>query len=355
MTPIVDPARALGISPRAPAHDPKYDARVRTLLSSVAPVLRLTRVTSGCAAVGNVWFVILWSRTNGEESWSATVRQEPLWLLLAGGAAAAVGLYAFAASLNDLVDMRRDRMLKPERPLPAGRLTPAIAIAVLAGTLAAALLGSTVFGTAAVVLTLLLSLVVLVYTLAARFVPGIGLVVLGLVYAGHMLVPNIGLRFMWPVWVVMTHALLVATVAHIVGRKVPPISRRAAIACASGWLFWSLVLAWWSAQKNAGSFWPAWVDKGSIPWILMIGLSFGAFLFYRLRRPGPPARQGERVVRYGTLWLPLYGAGWLLSDDGSGSRSAGLLLLAVFGASLVGMTILRELYGLAEQPIGYRR
>lgn len=328
---------------------------MRTLLSSVAPVLRLTRVTSGCAAVGNVWFVVLWSRVNGEESWSTTVRQEPLWLLLAGGAAAAVGLYAFAASLNDLVDMRRDRVLNPNRPLAAGRLSPAVAIAILAGTLAAALLGSTVFGTAAVVLTLFLSIAVLVYTLAARFVPGVGLVVLGLVYAGHMLVPNIGLRFMWPVWLVMTHALVVAFVSHVVGRKVPQISRRAALACATGWCFWSLVLLWWSARKNAGDIWPAWVDLSSIAWVGMIACSFGGFLWYRLRRPGPPTRQAERVVRYGTLWLPLYGAGWLLCDDGAESRSAGLLLLAVFGVSLVGMTVLRELYGLAEQPIGYRR
>ncbi len=325
------------------------------MLSSVAPVLRLTRVTSGFAAIGNVWFVILWTRLNGEESWSDTVRQEQLWLLLLGGAAAAVGLYAFAASLNDLVDMRRDRVLRPERPLAAGRLTPALAVTVLAGTLAAALLGSTVFGTAAVVLTLLLSIAVLIYTLAARFVPGIGLVVLALVYAGHMLVPNIGLRFMWPVWVVMTHALLVATIAHVVGRKVPPISRRAAIACACGWSFWSLVLGWWSARKNAGSLWPEWVDARSLVWILLIGVAFAVFLATRLRRPGPPARKAERVVRYGTLWLPLYGAGWLLSNDGSGSGAAGLLLLGVFAVSLIGMTVLRELYGLAEQPIGYRR
>lgn len=328
---------------------------MRTLLSSVSPVLRLTRITSGFAAIGNVWFVVLWSRTHGEETGSMTVLQEPLWLLLVGGAAAAVGLYAFGAALNDLVDLRRDRLLRPERPMAAGRVPPAIGIAIVAAGLVAALLGSTVFGTAAVVLTLLLSIAVLVYTLAARFIPGVGLVVLGLVYAGHMLVPNVGLRFLWPVWVVMTHALIVAMVAHIVGRKVPTLSRRAGIAVGTGWLFWTLVLGWWSMRRNGGVIWPAWVEAGTLAWIALVAIAFGIFLWSRLRRPGVPARQAERVVRYGTLWLPLYGAAWLFGDEGSHAGGSAWLLVGVAGVSLVGMTVLRELYGLAEQPIGYRR
>ncbi len=327
---------------------------MRTLLSSVSPVLRLTRVTSGFAAIGNVWFVVLWSRANGEETGSMTVRQEPLWLLLLGGAAAAVGLYAFGASLNDLVDLRRDRMLRPERPLAAGRVTPALGIAIVSISLAAALLGSTVFGTGAVVLTLLLSISVLAYTLGARFVPGVGLIVLGLVYAGHMLVPNFGLRFLWPVWVVMTHALIVALISHVVGRKVPALSRRAGIAVALGWAFWTFVLGWWSTRRNGGDLWPEWVDLGSLVWVAPVAIAFGVFLWSRLRRPSPPARQSERVVRYGSLWLPLYGAAWLFGD-GAHSTGSAWLLIGVAGVSLIGMTVLRELYGLAEQPIGYRR
>ncbi|MBX3367889.1 MAG: UbiA family prenyltransferase [Phycisphaeraceae bacterium] len=328
---------------------------MRTLLSSVSPVLRLTRVTSGFAAIGNVWFVVLWSRANGEETGGVSVRHEPLWLLLLGGAAAAVGLYAFGAALNDLVDLRRDKVLKPERPMAAGRISPALGIAIVAASLAAALLGSTAFGTSAVILTLGLTIVVLVYTLAARFVPGVGLVVLGLVYAGHMLVPNIGLRFLWPVWVVMTHALCVAAVAHVVGKKVPALSRRAVIAVGAGWLFWTAALAWWAARRNNGSVWPDWVEPGSLGWVVPVAAAFGVFVWTRLRRPGVPARQAERVVRYGTLWMPLYGAAWLFGDGSTHAASSAWLLVGVAGVSLVGMTVLRELYGLAEQPIGYRR
>lgn len=328
---------------------------MRTMLTTIAPVLRLTRVTSGFAAIGNVWFVVLWSRLNAEEGWNSSLRDEPLWLLLLGGAAAALGLYAFGACLNDLVDLRRDRMLRPERPLPAGRVSPAIATALVAGTLMAAVLGATVFGTAAVVLTLTLAVAVLAYTLAARFVPGVGLVVLGLVYAGHMMVPNVGMRFLWPVWVVMTHALAVAAISHVVARKVPHISRRAAVACVVGWAFWSGVLLWAGLERNDGDLWPEWVNPRGVAWVGGVVAAFGVFLWRQRGRPGSPAKRGERIVRYGTLWLPLYGAAWLIADDAPGVWSGAGLLLGIAGVSLFGMTILREMYGLAEQPIGYRR
>lgn len=332
-----------------------YHHTVRTVLTRISPVLRLTRVTSGFAAIGNVWFVILWTRLHAEESWNSTILEEPLWLLLLGGCLAAVGLYAFGASLNDLVDLRRDRVLRPERPLAAGRLTPTLATAVVAGTMVMAVLGATIFGTAAVVLTLGLAVAILAYTLAARFVPGIGLVLLGLVYAGHMLVPNLGLKFLWPVWGVMTHALLVAAVSHVIGRKIPVLSRRAAIACVAGWAFWSILMLWWGTAANEGEIWPAWVPVTSLLWIAGIGVAFGLFIAYRLSQPGTPERHADRVVRYGTLWLPLYGAGWMFGQRIDGSVQAGAMLLGIALISLLGMTVLRELYGLSEQPIGYRR
>ncbi len=53
---------------------------------------------------------------------------------------------------------------------------------------------------------------------------------LGLIYAGHMVVPNLHIAFVWPVWLVMTHSLVVGGLTHVIARKVPAVSRRAAFA-----------------------------------------------------------------------------------------------------------------------------
>ena len=93
-----------------------------------------------------------------------------------------------------------------------------------------------------------------------------GSVVLGLLYAGHMLVPNVGLRFLWPVWLVMTHALIVAAVTHTLARKVPALSVRATVLAALGWLIWSgliLGVCWARSAPDAGgvrALWPTWVS-----------------------------------------------------------------------------------------------
>ena len=50
--------------------------------------------------------------------------------------------------------------------------------------------------------------------------------------------------------------------------------------------------------------------------------------------------------------MALYACAWLL---GSGKWGAGLLLAGLAVAGFLGMTILREVYGLVEQPMGYRR
>ena len=63
-----------------------------TNLARIAPVLRLTRVSSAFAAIANVWLVILWTRASEEEL--GVVRAAgrafgPLWIDLVAGAAGA--------------------------------------------------------------------------------------------------------------------------------------------------------------------------------------------------------------------------------------------------------------------------
>ena len=51
---------------------------MREVVLRIAPVLRLTRVSGAFAAVGNVWFVVLWTRANAAEDWSREIQTTPL-------------------------------------------------------------------------------------------------------------------------------------------------------------------------------------------------------------------------------------------------------------------------------------
>lgn len=328
------------------------------LLGRISPILYLTRVTTAFAAVANVWFVILWSARAPEEFRPVAYDEHPVTLLLLGGTASALGLYSYGTCLNDLLDVRRDRALRPERPLPSGKVSGETAAITVAVTLILAVLGATVFGTSSVLLTLALAMGILFFNAAARFVPGVGLVVLGLLYAGHMLVPNLGLRFLWPVWLVMTHALVVAAATHVLARKVPPLSTRAAVLALLGWMSWSALIlgVGWARSAEGGEglrrLWPDWVPPTAAVGPAVLGIVFLVLAARRMRQFGFGPRAADKIYRYGSLWLTLYAVAWML---GAGRlHEAGVLgVLAVVG--FLTMTTLRELYGLAEQPVGYRR
>jgi hypothetical protein len=325
---------------------------MRRALVHMAPVLHLTRFTTALGVVANTWFVILWTHAYAEHETGMADVGLPLFGQLGAGALVALGLFGCGAALNDILDLKRDRMMHPERPLASGEMSMegAVALVMLAGM--GAVLGATVFGMGAVRLTLLLLAAILGFNAAGKFIPAIGLVLLGLIYAGHMVVPNVELRFLWPVWLVMTHALAVGLITHRMARKVPRLSRRAVIAAVAGWVFWTIVI--WSVQweRAGGSLWPAWVTGWAAVWPLLLAGAFAVAAWERVKRFGYGARAAEKINRYGSLWMALYACAWLL---GSGKWGAGFLLAGLAVAGFLGMTILREVYGLVEQPMGYRR
>lgn len=325
---------------------------MRQWLEQIAPVLHLTRVTTAFAAVANVWLVLLWSRAHAEEDALALLRDRPLWLLLAGGAAAAVGLYAYGACLNDFLDIHRDRALRPTRPLASGRASTQTAVVAVVSTLMLSVLGATVFGNGAVVATVGLAGAILLFHAAGKFVPAIGLVLLSVIYAGHMLVPNLWVRFLPPVWLVMTHAMAVAGLTHWLGRKAPPMSRRALVFAIGGWVVCTVVLVAIGWQRQGGTLWPAWVPTSVLLMPGALVVMFVVLVIRRIRTFGPGPRAAEKIERYGSLWLALYACAWLL---GAGKIPESLIMMGLAAAGFAGMTVLREVYALAEHPLGYRR
>lgn len=340
-----------------------------THLARIAPVLRLTRVSSAFAAIANAWFVILWTRATEQETRVLVASGRvlgPIWTDLLAGAAAAAGLYAFGACVNDVMDSTRDRAMRRDRPIAEGLVSPSAAVLVGASSLIAATLGAVWFGQSAVVLTCVLALAILGFNTLGKFIPGIGLVLLALIYAGHMVVPNIQLRFLWPVLLVMTHALIVSGVAHAVSGKPPPLTPRAVFAAVLGWAFWAAVLAGLAAGRSGdagpsadgtdrfslGTLWPDWVGPAGPIIVSVLAVVFVVVIVRRIRSLGMGARTAEKINRYGSLWLPIYSCGWLL---GAGHTGEGAIMACLTVAGFLGMSALREVYAAVEHPIGYRR
>ncbi len=324
------------------------------LLERLSPVLRLSRVSTAFAVVANAWFVILWTRHETAEATHAALLAEPLWLLLASSAANALGLFGFGMALNDILDLRRDRALKPDRPLASGAAGMDTAVMLVTSALIVAVLGATPFGIRAVLMTILLAGAILVFNGAARFVPAFGFVSYGLIYSGHMLVPNSHLSFLVPVWLVFTLMTAISAAAHVLGRKMPPVSSRAWLTTVAGWSAWSAALVWlgWSRNKLAGGFWPGWVRPACAAWVgsVLIVLVWVAWRKANITGRGP--RMADKLTRYGVLAMSFCCGAWMFGNDNSRD---GLVLTGLAAAGYLGMTVLRELYALVEQPLGFRR
>lgn len=323
---------------------------MRRLLQRIAPAVHLTRLTTAYAAIGNAWFVVLWMRVEPGES-AAMPGDLPGWVLLTAGSLAVLGLYTFGAALNDLLDAHRDRALRLDRPLATGQSSGERYAFIVAGSLIAAGIGGAAFGTASAVAVLVVAALILLLHAGGRFVPGVGLVLVSLIYAGHMLALAPGLEFLAPVWLVMTHATAVSAAAHLLARRGPPLTRRGVIAASSGWLLCTLALAWLSRERTGG-LWPAEMPPEAALWPGVAAVVYIALAVRRVSTLGPGQRAADKVARYGALWLPVYGAGWLL---GAGHRTEAALLGGFAVVGFLAMSVLREAIGLVREPLGYRR
>jgi len=322
-------------------------------LLRLSPVLHLTRVTTAFAAAGNVWFVILWTRAHPieRESAPATLTNLPLWLLLASGGLYALALYAYAMALNDTLDLRRDRALHPDRPLPSGRISLDTALGLVTLTLLVAILGASTLGLPAVWMAIGAAGAVLVFNASVKYLPSVGLVLVALIYGAHMMAANVNLIFVWPVWLAMSHMLAVGALSHFFARRRPALTKPMLASAIAGWLLWSSVLLY-VGYRRGGTLWPSWVNVTTIVTPAAVAISFGVFAWMRFRRSGATPRSAEKIERYGALWLTLYGIAFMVGQ-GRWAEAGILAALAIIG--FLGMTVLKEMYNLAEHPVGFRR
>ena len=336
--------------------------------------IQLTRLTVAFGAVSDLWFVILLARAEAAKAANVTavaagetaevagdvmaagttgplagVVSMSLAAALAAGAIIAIGLFAFGASLNDVLDVRHDTTFRPDRPIPAGRIGFVQAVVITVTSLMIAVLAGVWIGLWSVCAVLLTAAGILFYNVTGKFIPSVGVVTIGLIHAAHMYIPNAALSFTAPVWLVMTHAMGIAAAVHVLEDKRPRFDRRAIALCGIGWLFWTGVL-FWTSGLGPGQLWPDDVSIWRAGGALLVALSFIAVARHKTRNISGK-RAAEKVQRYGAMWQSLYGAAWLWAL-GHERPAIWIGLFALAGFAL--MTLIKEVTGFSGRPVDFR-
>ena len=109
------------------------------LAAKLLTAFQLTRLSLVFGAIADVWFVVLYTRADPRYA-LLPVNDIPLVVALVVAAVLSIGLFAFATTLNDLLDVRHDTAFSPDRPLPAGRIRAGQAVVIAIGALLAAIL-----------------------------------------------------------------------------------------------------------------------------------------------------------------------------------------------------------------------
>ncbi len=333
---------------------------MRPVAARILDAFQLTRLSLAFGAVCELWMVTLLTRADPRYV-HLPVYHMPAWKALSATALVSLGLFAFAASLNDLLDVRHDRQFSPDRPLASGRIRASSAALVSFAALMAAVVSASALGEAALVLTVATAAAILFYDAVAKHIPSLGIVTVGLAHAANMFIPNWTLTFTLPVWWSMSHAVAIAASVHRLEDKRPYFNTKRILSLVAGWLFWSAVLLGggaWASAGSAGGYWPQ-VSSGDR--VLASGpaglvwpaLSLAGFLvLVRAKVAGQPGHvASEKLRRYGAMWQAVHAAAWLMAA-GMRAEAAAMAVLAVAG--LVAMTVLKEINGLSGRPIGWR-
>ncbi|HBZ96625.1 MAG TPA: hypothetical protein DEO57_02130 [Phycisphaerales bacterium] len=330
---------------------------MRPMFERVMTTLQLTRISVAFGAVSDLWFMIVLLWMLHEDSfdgvvveWSGTTGLTWLPLALVAGLVIALGLFAYGASLNDVLDVRRDAAFRLQRPIATGRIAPGQAVVITGCALLTAMVGAMGLGTWSVWMTMLVAVMLLFYNAAGRYLPAVGIVTIGLVHATHMLIPDPGFPVLLPIWLSMTHAMFVALGISLLEDKRPRITRYALVGIVAGWIFWSAVLGWLSWHR-IGGLWPDRLPMWSLAWPAAAALGGLLVLRWKQRTARDRRAGAEKLRRYGALWHCMYGSAWF--------AALGMMLPALcFGVlAIIGfvvMTVLREAVGLTGRPLDFR-
>jgi len=312
--------------------------------------VQLTRLANAFAGVANLWFVVLWCRSHQDrEHMAEAIVDMPLTILLGLTTVIGIGLSTYAGSLNDLFDLRKDQALAPDRPLASGRISPQVAAAIGFSSLILSIVCALVLGPIPSLICLTSAALILVYNVVARHIPGLGFVTIAAIYGIHMLTVNFGLRFIWPVYLIMVHSTIVhATVYHL-EKKRPRITVMTIIGTIVGLA--ALGIAMEAQAGSEGVSWGRVYRWYGLSWPLAAAVVFTVTAVNKVRFSSSGAYAAEKLQRYGSLWMGIFGLSWLL---GAGLYYESMFLGVLVLVGVFWMALIRDLGAWIEQPIGYR-
>ena len=292
-------------------------------------LLELARIEPLLAAVSNIWLItfLAFGIESSPQRNPALDAMGPLLAILLA-TIVAVGLVSCAMMFNDVIDARYDRRFAPDRPIPSGRISMTSAVIATIVCLLVTMAAAAAFGTASMLLALIVVIGILFYNLVGRFMPAVGVVSFGLSSAGAMLVANPRPAVVWPVAVMMTHVMVCATLRYWLAGKRPRLSVLDGWGICLGRAFWTLLLvSQTNAQMALGKPRAIWTG----PIILLFAfIGIGTRLLVGKIGPERSRRNaGRRFIRWAILWLIFYNAAWLLS---AGLLWQGTATLGLFGA-----------------------
>ncbi|MDG1838380.1 MAG: hypothetical protein P8I91_06225 [Phycisphaerales bacterium] len=286
--------------------------------------------------------LVEWAAGDGVPPWPDL----PRGLALLSAVGAAIGLVAYGAAMNNLLDRRRDAAISGTRPSAS---TGPDAL-VLVGSLVVAIAMATALGRDATWVTLVLAMLLLFHNGVAKFIPAIGLVVPGSLVAGIMLVPDWQMPMPTVVWLAMSIVVLTSIGVHILADKRPILSGRALVVVVFAWFVLSGVILTLRGM-GANASWLAGHSPVVLLWplggLLLLGLTMRGVL------PRSSTRRiaARRAIRLVALWQPLLAASWCMAVDA--------IVAAIVFAGLWAVGILlaggsRELAAISGEPPTWR-
>ncbi len=302
----------------------------QTLSGTLLGVLEITRAPLAPTAISNIWMITFWTLAFEP---SRAIGRFPMPAALALTAGVAIGLWSFGMSLNDIMDQRRDRLFKRDRPLPAGRLEPTQAMATALFALLLALFCAALIGAASTLMCLLCAALIVVYNTAGKHLPAVGLTLLALIRASHMLIANPLLRFTWPVWAVFTFVLLISGIAYVLEHKRPRLYPQEVWGLVFGWVIFSLLFISWMVHRG-GLREPG----AAMIWLgpVVAGAMFAGYAPLMVKSKANRRAAGNALMTQGLMWLIVIDASWLI---GAGMRwqPAALIVLYVISRASIGV------------------